>query len=163
MEKITRRTAYLFIFFSVTALASFVSAHLDAGFDQTAGPYQFDVGWTPAAPVAGESTLLAINVLDEAAKQPANVSSVWVRFDLKDQVHFAGTVALQKGSASLTYVFPKAGVWTVTVQAGGHQASGELWVPGETPSNESWAWMLAAIFGIATAVLAFTLFKLKRR
>lgn len=150
------------IVLAVVVLAPFSFAHLDAGFDQTTGPYQIDVGWTPAAPAAGESVLIAVNVLDAARKLPANVSYVWLRLDLKDHVYFAGTLALSKGSTSLTYVFPKAGVWTVTVQAENHKAQGELWVPGQTATSETGAWLLATVFGIATAVLGFLLWTKRR-
>jgi len=155
-----RSTALIVL--ALTMMASSASAHLDAGFDRTAGPYVFDVGWTPDSPTAGESTLLAINVLDAATKQPANLSSVWVRLDLKDQVSFAGTLALQKGSASLTYVFQEAGVWTITVQADNHKASGELWVPGQVQTFESWGWIAAAILAIASAILGYTLWNSRR-
>jgi len=158
-QKSSKNASFLFVFLSLTVLVSFASAHLDNGFDQPAGPYLVDVGWTPAAPNAGESVLIAINVLDAATNQPANVSSVWVRLDLKDQVSFAGTFALNKGSTSFTYVFPKAGVWTVTVQTGSHQTSGELWVPGQPPSSESWAWIAVAVLALASAVMAFKLYK----
>jgi len=157
------RHASLFFILTFTVMSSLVSAHLDSGFEQTAGPYLIDVGWTPAAPNAGESVLIAINVLDAATKRPVNLSSVWIRLDLKDQVNFAGTLALKKGSASLTYVFPKAGVWAVTIQADNHQASGELWVPGEPPTTETLAWMVAAVLAIAAGILGYKSWKTKRR
>lgn len=154
------RVAVSFIFFALSA--ALVSAHLDAGFDAESGPYLFDVGWTPENPVAGQSTLIAINVLDSLTKEPANVTSAWIRLELKDRVAFAGTLALEKGAASVSYVFADAGTWTVTVQSEGQKASGRIQVVGNPSQTENWAWLAAAFFAVVAAGLALKLFRKAR-
>ncbi len=150
--------AFLAIF-TLTILTSHVSAHLDSGFDKTSGPYTFDIGWTPSAPNAGQSVLMAINVVNAGTEQAANVSSVWVRLDLKDDVKFAGTMTMEKGSTSFSYFFPKAGIRTITIQAGHEKITGDIWVPGEPPTGETWAWLVAAILALISGALAYQTWK----
>ena len=143
-------------------LAALGSAHLDAGFDHQVGPYLVDVGWSPVGPNAGDSVFIKTSVVFANDTSATDVDSAWVRFDKNNQVPFSGTLALSNGSNVISYAFPDAGVWTMTVQFKGYTTSGEIYVPGKPESSAGIAWTAAGFFAVLALVLGLKAFgKLK--
>jgi hypothetical protein len=123
------------ILIMIIALAAVSFAHLENGVDKQVGPYLLDVGWEPAAPVAGTPVFFAVNVADYETHERTDFDQVWVRFSKGDRIAYAGTLSMDRGSTSFSYEFPEAGVWEMDVRFGNYSDKVEVFVPGESKQD----------------------------
>lgn len=94
-------------------LVSLVSAHLDAGQDISKDGYTMDFGWAPEKIIANQQTSFVINFVNETTNFPANITSVWTRISLGDNVLFAGEFYPENASVPFEYTFPRDGNYTI--------------------------------------------------
>ncbi|HSB46979.1 MAG TPA: hypothetical protein VLD37_03125 [Candidatus Bilamarchaeum sp.] len=127
------------------ALAALSFAHLENGVDRQVGPYILDTGWEPAAPGAGEPVFFAINIVDAKSEEKTNFTEVWVRFSRGDRIAYAGTMAMDEGSASFSYEFPEAGTWDMDMKFGNYSDKVEIEVPGSKAGQENALWLAGAV------------------
>lgn len=90
------------------------SAHaLGASYEATVDGYQIDIGYSSPAPEEGESVIFDFNF--PAAQDPEPpYTDVWVRIESEQAVVFASALHnAEFGGPRMSYVFPKAGAYTV--------------------------------------------------
>lgn len=107
---------WLTLIFTSVFLPGSVQAHLEGGVDIIVEQYTVDFGHTPENPQAGETTALAINVIDTTTGQVIDPAFVWLRISGPTGVIFAGNLASELEHVNFSFVFPEAGDYDLTVR-----------------------------------------------
>ncbi len=97
-------------------LVPLAAAHLDAGKDFVKDGLVYDLGWSPAQPVAGTPTQFLVTLGNNTSQQPLPVQAVWVSIVGDDQNGFSSTMTASGGGSGFTYAFPHGGNYTIDVR-----------------------------------------------
>ncbi|HIJ11131.1 TPA: hypothetical protein HA278_03685 [Candidatus Woesearchaeota archaeon] len=103
---------YIILLFLLIPIAN---AHLDAGEDVVKEEYILDFGYSPERLMVGEESHLAVSLFDDA-REIVEFDHAWVRISNEDTIFFSSTLYPVIGNAALTYSFPHAGDYDITVR-----------------------------------------------
>jgi len=102
---------------SLSALPLYASAHsLGVSFDTNSDGIHIDIGYSTAAPVVGESVIFDFNLpIDEDS---VDYTDTWVRVTDADGNVVLATAVYNAtfGGPRMSYVFPRAGAYTISVR-----------------------------------------------
>lgn len=121
---------YIYIVLSLSLwLPISTAAHLEGGVDIVQATHTVDFGHTPEFPTTGETTVLAINVLDNATGAVVDPEKVWLRISGPSGVVFAGYVATDLEHVNLSYIFPEPGDYQITARFPNIESVEEVTLP----------------------------------
>lgn len=98
------------------ALPAVVSAHLEGGVDVEQETYTVDFGYTPEFPKTGDTTVLAISIINNKTKAVVDSEKVWLRISGPSGVVFAGYLATEAEHIDFSYVFSHPGDYEITAR-----------------------------------------------
>ncbi len=115
-----RKTPLFFIIFLIVFIASaiFVSAHGSGqSFEREVGEYLLDIGTSDLTIRAGQATAFDFDILQKDSRELVPFTNMWVRFEDDTKLLFAGGISKASfGRTAVTYAFPKAGSYMLTVR-----------------------------------------------
>lgn len=133
--------------------------------DETIRERLLDFGFEPEEPVAGEAVSLSFSISAYATREATTADSLWLRISDEQGVIFATTLALERGSAVMTYTFPHGGEYTIRTRFFTGEnllAETDFAVPVEGEEKDfPFIAIPVALTALALAALALSRFKRK--
>lgn len=93
-----------------------VSAHLEGGVDIEQVAYTIDFGHTPEFPKTGDTTVMALSIINNETKAVVDPEKIWLRISGPSGVVFAGYLATETEHINFSYVFSEAGDYEITAR-----------------------------------------------
>ena len=163
----TRPTA-IAIALAVLSFVGIATAHgIGASLEQAVGTYRVDVGYEPEERRVQETVRLDFSLLNEETKASVPFTSVWVRMIRSSETVFAGGIAKASfGPTGLTYAFPAAGAYELSVRfQNGDETIAETSFPLAVAAAEATARpaisfdIMSALIGLAVGALGVWLLR----
>lgn len=109
---------FLWVWGTLAIVTSMAFAHgTGQSFEQEAGQYLIDVGTSESAIQAGSSVTFDFDILTKDKAEHVPFTNIWVRIEDDKKLLFAGGIVKASiGKTAMTYVFPQAGAYTLTVR-----------------------------------------------
>ena len=107
---------FLILVFGFLFNFNFVLAHLDSGKDIIKNGYIIDFGFSPTHAVSLTPENFAVNLVNETSEKLVDVTSIWTRISLSDEVVFSGEFFPKNASLPFTFTFPSGGNYSIDFQ-----------------------------------------------